>query len=420
MAKSTKSFTSVSPTQKQVKQKDKLVMGHSIKIFLNKSKIRKDGLCPVYLRCTINRIKFEVSLSLYGNENTFDETSGLFRGKKQTDANLIIEGEKAKLTDIITRMRLARKSLSAKKVKDLYTKTCSDEDFIEFMERFAEAKYLKDEITEGRKKRYTVIANKLRAFTDRGKLPFSDISKEFIEEFSANEKRYLSKLAKEQGRGTTNTLNTIATGLKIIKSVCSEAVRQNLLLENPFNEVKIRTVKVEKPSLTVTEVKRLIKLQQSKSLNPMLKESLEQFLFAIFTGIRFSDLKIIGKNNIKDGMLSFIAKKTKRHGSKARVPLLPICMKIIEGRESPFFPKYENQPFNRNLKIIAEMAKIETQMTAHTARHTFISMYLRAGGKIDVAQQFTALTNIKQVMDYNQVFDEQLISEIKKVETLIK
>lgn len=419
MANSTKCFTNVSPIPKLVKQTNNLVMGHSVKIFINKKKRRKsDNLCPVYIRVIVNRKKFEKSLGLFGNEKTFDEKTGRFV-KNQRDANLIIENEIAKINEIIVRMRLSRNNLDYSKIKSQYNNSGSNEDFIEFMVNYAEEELNNGHISEGRYKRYLVVANKLRAFTSNGKLPFNELNKEFIDSFKSNEKKYLDKLAKTQGRGSTNTLNTIATGLKILKKVCKEAVIQDLMVSNPFDTIKIQSVKVEKTSLSIGEVKKLLEIRKKKSLNPMLHESLEQFIFAIFTGIRFSDLKLIGTDNIEDGVLTFIAKKTKKHGTKARVPLLDTCKEIIKGRSSPFFPKYDNQPFNRNLKIIAQIAEIKKPITAHIARHTFISLYLRSGGKIEVAQQFTALTNIKQVLEYNKIFDDQLFEEINKLNILI-
>ena len=111
------------------------------------------------------------------------------------------------------------------------------------------------------------------------------------------------------------------------------------------------------------------------------------FVFACFTGLAFSDVASLNKENlVQDNLGDWWIRKGRvklEHRRKAssisNIPLLPVPLAILEKyREHPIcvkkgccLPVMCNQKMNSYLKEIADFCGIKKNLTTHVARHTF-------------------------------------------------
>ncbi|MNE42378.1 Tyrosine recombinase XerD [compost metagenome] len=73
---------------------------------------------------------------------------------------------------------------------------------------------------------------------------------------------------------------------------------------------------------------------------------------------------------------------------------------------------------NENLKLIAEKAKISKELSFHTARHTFATLFLAAGGNIAVLKELMGHAAIKTTMVYVHIDAEQRKQQMSLMESL--
>ena len=138
------------------------------------------------------------------------------------------------------------------------------------------------------------------------------------------------------------------------------------------------------------------------------------FLTGCYTGLRFSDLINLKKENIiynpDDGgtYLRIQEKKTKKW--KANIPL----HRLFNGKVLKIFAKYESrfretifpdlvtdQCVNRNLKIIHQIMKFDvSNLTFHLSRHTFGTLMAELDIAPYLVQQYMMHSDIKTTMKY--------------------
>lgn len=88
--------------------------------------------------------------------------------------------------------------------------------------------------------------------------------------------------------------NTIVGRLRNFKSILNEAKRRKLISENPFDNFKIPAMTNKKGYLTKKDIKKLEDIE----LNGKENKIRNAFLFAIYTGLRFSDITSLKNENI--------------------------------------------------------------------------------------------------------------------------
>lgn len=180
------------------------------------------------------------------------------------------------------------------------------------------------------------------------------------------------------------------TWLDKSKKVLNNSESIKYKIKESFNKIaKQITPKVKNYALDKDDFEELRKLRLDKiSSNDSF--TLDLFLFACSTGLRFNDLISINKYEIKSKESNpRIVKRAQKTHVEFEVPLNQECLKIIEKYQGNF-NKFTNQYLNRNLKrllsnserfqeIITEfdkpMKKFEL-ISFHTGRRTFISRLL--------------------------------------------
>jgi site-specific recombinase XerD len=78
-------------------------------------------------------------------------------------------------------------------------------------------------------------------------------------------------------------------------------------------------------------------------------------------------------------------------------------------------PKVEIHVYNRILKAIGAMAKIETKLHSHLARHSFATYMLSQGTRIEHVGKMLGQSNIKTTQRYAKVLATDVHKDFDKV-----
>lgn len=156
------------------------------------------------------------------------------------------------------------------------------------------------------------------------------------------------------------------------------AINNGLIRNDPFIDYEFITSPIAPKSLTSAELKKMMKAKLSK---PYLGFVRDMFLFSSFTGIAFSDMRALTKQNLsvaEDGV-RWIHLKRKKTGTPCHIPLLEIPLQLIEkykgiANEDKLFPMISCSKTNIYLNRIAAECKIDKRVTFHMARHCYASV----------------------------------------------
>ncbi len=161
--------------------------------------------------------------------------------------------------------------------------------------------------------------------------------------------------------------NTVKGRLKQLRCIVSEALKRNLLEDDPFKFVTIGNMSPRKVYLTLKEVEKFEKAKLEG--NDAIIRDL--FVFSCYSALRWSDLSTLEEADISGGMLRKVMKKTKRE------VIIPID-KLFWGRGKAILDRYPdikvlshvccNTTGNRVIHRIAEKLGIKKKVTFHAAR----------------------------------------------------
>lgn len=241
--------------------------------------------------------------------------------------------------------------------------------------------------TDGTKRTYRQVEKDLREYQDKHNiaLTFERIDVDF-------HASYVKTL-----KSRSFSPNTIGTRIKILKTFMNEAYERNLHNSMDFKKKMFSKPNEETTSiyLNIKELTEIYKLDLSK--NNILDNVRDWFLIGSYTGLRFSDLSKLTKENFTEDTIEITTQKT---DTSVSIPLHPIVSEILKKHDYSLPKLLSNQKFNEHIKTIALRAKIKepilieqtkgtlktkqsvskhTLVTAHTARRSFATNAFIAG-----------------------------------------
>jgi site-specific recombinase XerD len=215
--------------------------------------------------------------------------------------------------------------------------------------------------------------------------------------------------------------NTSIKFLQFTKKITMRALRSGWLKKDPYEEMRLTLKETDRPYLTDDELNRLTSHDLK---NTRLELVNDLFVFSCYTGLAYADVKKLVKAELEhtsDGMWWI---KTRRQKTKQRsqIPLLDIAKQIIDKytnlselrADDAVLPVLSNQKLNAYLKEIADLCKIEKNLTFHVARHTFATtVTLQNGVSIEAVSRMMGHTNIQSTQHYARIVDKKIAEEMK-------
>ena len=361
----------------------------TVKAVLRTDKIRKDGTCPIYIVLQRNNVTQKLSLSEFIPEKYWDKNSEQGIGKGYGNLNAIVNRKKHSLENFIRENKSLGKSISKADISNFWNgkpKVDLDKDlFLKFYKSYCNRHF--KTIKESTQTHYVTLGKKIKDF--RPNLKLSEIDYSFMVEFD----NYLD-----------NTNSGRYNMIKFLKTSLKEAMKLGLVKNESWKGLKNVSPNTRQEFLTINEINKIETCDLSSK--PHFELTRWLFLFSCYTGMRYSDVLALKKENYKNGLISIKQVKT---GVDLNVPVNLQAKKIIckyfnsNKVDNYIFPRIENQTVNRNLKIIGEMSKIKKYLHFHLARHTFGTTLLNGNVNIFYISKMMGHKKLSQTYAYTGV-----------------
>ena len=85
-----------------------------------------------------------------------------------------------------------------------------------------------------------------------------------------------------------------------------------------------------------------------------------------------------------------------------------------------FFKLKDNSNINKELNILAGLAKIDKRVSFHTARHTNATLLLYNGANITTVQKLLGHKSVRTTEIYSNIMDMTIVRDLEKIETRLK
>lgn len=311
-------------------------------------------------------------------------------------------------------------SFVKQRFNDALNKTDEKRTFVQHFQEYINI--ANGKITEGTIKHYKTCFNHLNNFSKkkRYELTFERINSTFFDRLTS----YLTEDCKLLN-------NTVGNYIKIIKAF------MNYATENGYNKVSVdfKKFKVyrEDGELIYLSETELLKVYDLDIKNEKLKVVRDNFCFACFTGLRYSDIVKLQRENIKGDYIEFKTEKTRAF---LRIPLNDYAKEILT-KNNGLLPKlFSNQKTNDYLKDLGKLAGIEEQiqvvkyrgvnkveflepkynfMCTHTARRTFVTLSLEKGMRPETVMSITGHKDYATFKKYIKLTDKVKMMEMNNI-----
>ncbi|MBN7817286.1 site-specific integrase [Algoriphagus pacificus] len=308
--------------------------------------------------------------------------------------------------------------------KPLIKKTERTDLVFDFIDKYIEENELSR--VKGSMVVYKSLKKHLKNFQDERRSPirFEDMDYSFMQSFQ----NFLIKWKEVNPEtGYVHTLYniSIAKQLSTLKTFLGYAIIKGINVNNGYKTFKIKREKLEVIALNQKEFDSLYELDLKS--NKRLDQVRDIFLFSCVTGYRYSDLRQLKREHIKNDEIRLTTTKTKE---PLVVPLTRISKEILKKYEdmiSPI-PMISNQKLNKYVKEVCKLAEINDPVeiirfkgakryaslhpkhelvSAHTGRKTFVTLSLAKGIPAEVVMKITGHSDYKSFKRYVEVDEDR-------------
>lgn len=233
----------------------------------------------------------------------------------------------------------------------------------------------------------------LTKFAKLGIVRFSDITAQALN-------KAVSAML-ESGMNPTS----ISTYFGSLRSHIKAAYKEKLIARNPLPEVTLP----KGQSATINYLtKEEVALLESLPLTGHKAMARDMFIFACYTGLAYSDLtKIKKKDVIYIKGKPHIIDKRKKTGGEYKLRMLPKAMEILV-KYNYNLDLMNNSHANEMLLRIEKQISLPKHLSMHVGRHTFATLALSSGIRIETVSRMLAHSNIQTTQIYAKVLQKDV------------
>ncbi|MEP6262668.1 MAG: site-specific integrase [Gillisia sp.] len=391
-----------------------------LRFYLKKSKTNSKGLTPVIMRVTLDGKRSEINIGRTVEPEKWHAKSEKMLGRsiEANDLNDYIELMRKKAKDVQKSFVENSEMLSLEKFVRRFKGEEKDKSKM-VLEVFKEHNEQMDRLSEKNisksiAKRYWTCYNHVEQFINEvynaDDFRLKDIDHQFITRYE-----YFLKTKRECNH------NSALKYVNNFKKIIRIALANQWMDRDPFYNYKVQFESVEREFLNAEEVQQLI----DKELHlDRLKLVRDMFVFSCYTGLAYSDVKKLSREDITTGIDGgkWIRIKRTKTKSLSSIPLLPVAEEIInryqdhpEVKKGNFIlPVLSNQKSNAFLKEIAVMCEIKKSLTTHLARHTFATtITLTNGVPIETVSKMLGHKDLRTTQHYAKIVDRKISDDMQ-------
>jgi integrase len=398
-------------------KKEKRRSTFAILFYINRTKIRKDGMCQLLCNISIDAESQQVGTKVYIDPSLWDSTTGRTAGRSRNalQVNQAIDQLTERIKKHHKEIKESLGFVTAELVKNALKGIAQKP--LTLMKLFKEHNdEFKKRVGVDRKKEahdlYVVSYNHLLAFI-RKKYDADDVSLRSLDlRFYEDYELFL-----RTDRGLQQ--KTVHQHLYNFKKITRRAFNQGTLRRDPYMKLFPELPPLKSRHLKLEDLEKLMQCRLDK---PNLCRVRDLFVFSTFTGLCHADLTRLSDEHIEqaaDGSL-WIHIKRQKTGTDSHVRLLEIPLKIIEKYRPEKKGKHIFHVYRRGYmgKLLKEVAKIcgIGHISFHKARHNFgTHITLSQGVPIETVSRMMGHKNIATTQIYAKVTDKKIDEDMKRL-----
>jgi len=312
---------------------------------------------------------------------------------------LILIGKPGTLIEDKNTLKLAIEIRDRKELELLEKKTgfiLTDKSDVEFLAYFIKAT---------RNNLWTCTINMFKKYIKKDRISFSEITPEFCAQFA--------KFLTEQV-----CVNSAYTYFTKFIAVLNQAKAEKIITKNPTEGIRFKTKQADRKYLSEEEIISLINTPKTNEV------ACNAFLFAIFTGLRSSDIRQLTYDQIfiEQGS-TYILFKQQKTKDTTKLKISENAIEIINFQKENYpsnliFPLLTKQLVNRYISRWAENAGIKKYITFHCGRHTFATRCLTFDIDLFTISKLLGHRDMTTTKIYAKLIDKKKDEAIDKLPTI--
>ena len=222
------------------------------------------------------------------------------------------------------------------------------------------------------------------------------------------------------------SLATIQVVVIFLRKLIGIGQQKKYIRIDPFADYKAELPHRTRRYLTTEELQRVL---QTPIIDKQFERARQLFIFCAFTGLARVDMQRLKPKHIThnaDGTEEIRIKRQKTN-VEAIIPLLPIAKQILslyikdKKADDLIFPNLTIRKASFACVNIGQICRIDKGLTFHMARHTFASVItLSAGVPIETVSGMLGHTNLRTTQVYAAVNSERIRQDMQKIQQRIE
>ncbi|MBO5467970.1 MAG: site-specific integrase, partial [Prevotella sp.] len=387
-----------------------------ILFYLKRNAPKSNGLVPVMCRITVNGKISQFSCKLDVDEKHWDVKTGRMTGRSVValEANRMLDKIRVGINKAYQDICDKDNYVTAEKVRNAFLGMGMNHETLLAVFRQHNEDYAKQvgKIKSQRSYwKYCTVYNHLSEFI-RQRYKVSDIAlKELAPAFITDFELFLRT---EKNHCT----NTIWSYMMPFKRIIYMSINNGWLQRDPFYAYSITKEETKRGFLSKEEIKMLIEGSFKKKSYELIRDL---FIFCCFTGLSWTDMANLTKENLQTSFDGHLWIKTNRQktGTETNLRLLEVPLRIIKKYEGcsedgkllpvPCYPNCKN-----GIKVIAKKCGIEKNVTWHMSRHSFATtVCLSNDMPIETLSKMLGHRSIRTTQIYAKITAEKVSNDME-------
>lgn len=393
-----------------------------ILFYLNTSKRKKSGLCPLMGRITVDGKVAQFSLQEDVYPNNWDPQKGRTTGKtrEHIELNRKIEDTEQAIKKIYDRAVETIGYVTAEQIKNELTGvTAKSETLLElFKEHNREYKARvgidRSEKTYGDYElSYRHLSDFIQTKYGLEDFPMNRLEVSFIEDYNCFLRVNAHLCA-----------NSLVKHIIYLKKMVTRAINQRTLRCDPFQEyIKDKRKSIYK-HISKQELERIMSAQIPSKPVSFIRD---MFVFSCFTGLAYADIGQLSEKHLKkapDGKVWIDIPRCKT-AVESNILLLDIPLAIIEKYRSErtdehFFKLPRSGVVSKNMRKIEKLCSI-SHLHFHMARHTFATLICMTNNvSMETISKMMGHSSMRTTQIYAEITSQKVGDDMKKLAKRVK
>lgn len=358
------------------------------------------GLVQIEIMSERKRKWVGTKVKVYADQ--WDDRKKVIRSTESIQLNTILDAQMNNINEFIADLIKKNQPFDFEKLDVYMEKNTRSVSFIDFVRSRIDER---TDIEESTRKQHRTLLQSLEVF---GKINYiDDLTKQNIVLYD----EFLHKQSISQP--------TIYNYHKRLKRYIHEAMKFEMLVDDPYSGLSFERGKFEKRKYLTEE--ELCQMEKCEIASQSIDRVRDLFLFQCYTGLAYADFaKFNFKKDVEERNGKYvIADRRIKTNEDYFIILLSPAVKLLKKYDFEL-PIISNQQYNIMLKVAAQYAKIDKNLTTHVARHTFAVFALNNGVSIEVVAKMLGHSNIRTTQIYAKVLNREVEKGFDLLESKLK